>query len=57
MLTKADRIRYLGTGPTASVKPVYVEGGASLLVPTGGGVVPQDPDISNRLNPSFWYEE
>ena len=55
--TKLDRYKSLGAGPSADVVPAYLEPGVTLIVPTGAGALPADPDISDTLFKSFWFQE
>ncbi|MBS1269070.1 MAG: Type IV pilus biogenesis factor PilY1 [Gammaproteobacteria bacterium] len=55
--SKAERFTSLGAGPSADVVPAYLPGGVTLPVPTGAGALPQDPQVSNLVNKTFWLEE
>jgi hypothetical protein len=55
--TKEDRYKSLGAGPSADVVPAYLEPGVTLIVPTGAGALPQDPQVSETIFKSFWFQE
>jgi len=54
---KTDRFKNLGAGPSADVVPAYLEPGVTLVVPTGGAAVGQDPQVAHRAFKTFWFEE
>ena len=54
--TKADRYKGLGAGPSADIVPAFFEPGTTLVVPTGAGAIPEDPDLGDTLFKSYWNQ-
>jgi type IV pilus assembly protein PilY1 len=52
-----DRYKGLGPGPSADVVPAHLAPGVTLVVPTGGAAVAEDPNLGTRAFKSFWFEE